>query len=451
VKTVHEKQPKGYRCSCACHREVRIHVAARCDCGKPITPLTQEQSAPEPPDCYQPPPKKKCCPPPCNPQQPGVVDLPQTPPPTVQTAPQRPETVGRPPIGDPTEIPWFRGQVRNILKNGPVFGPRKDEFLPFLFIRAKAGDRGGRKINGEFWESPDIYVAPNLESSIAPLMPPTVGGVAQASAPNTLYAHVWNTGKAPAYRVRVEFYWFDPSLGISRSDSNLLGAAYVDLGNRYSHLADWTVMNRSYGSFLSKGCHAIVKCPETWVPKFLNGGHECLVVRVFEPFMDGVSPDEFSAASNRHVGQRNIAVVQAASPASIDIALNLGYLPIATDAEVEVVLEDPATMEWLKLYTGKSSPDLHTPQQPVVAGLLPATLLRSRVPKISDLPFECRNPLLQRTERVPRGCDPLSISFHASAANLKAKEAQVLRVRQRVQGEIVGGYSIVLIGKPSSP
>ena len=156
--------------------------------------------------------------------------------------------------------------------NGPVFGPRKDEFLPFLFIRAKAGDRGNRNIIGEFWESPDIYVAPNLEASSAPLMPPTVGGVAQASAPNTLYAHVWNTGKAPAYRVRVEFYWFDPTLGISRSDSNLIGAAYVDLGNRFSHLAEWTVMHRQYGSFLSKGCHAIVKCPETWTPKFVNGG-----------------------------------------------------------------------------------------------------------------------------------------------------------------------------------
>jgi hypothetical protein len=318
-------------------------------------------------------------------------------------------------------------------------------------MRAKAGDRGNRRIVGEFWESPDIYVAPNLEASIAPLRPPTVGGVAQASAPNTLYAHVWNTGKAPAYRVRVEFYWFDPSLGISRSDSNFLGAASVDLGNRYSHLADWTVMHRPYGSFLSKGCHAIVKCPETWTPTFLNGGHECLVVRVLDPIMDAVSPNEFSAASDRHVGQRNIAVVQAASPASIDMALNLGYWPEAADAEVEVVLEDPASMEWLKLYTGKASPDLHAPQKPVVAGLLPAMLLGSHVPKIGDLPFECRKPLLRPTERVPRGCDPLSIPFHASVANLKGKEAQILRVRQRVQGEIVGGYSIVLIGNPTSP
>lgn len=446
---MYDKQPMGYRCSCECHREVRIHAADRCDCGRPVTPPVPEKCPSEPADCHQRPPKKKPCPPPCNPQQPGVVDLPQTPPPTVQTAPQRPETVGRPPIGDPTEIPWFRGQVRNILQNGPVFGPRKDEYLPFLFIRAAAGDRGGRKINGVFWESLDIYVAPNLDASIAPLMPPTVGGVAQANAPNTLYAHVWNTGKAAAYRVRVEFYWFNPSLGISRSDSNLIGAAYVDLGNRYSHLADWTVMNRPYGSFLSKGCHAILKCPETWTPTFLNGGHECLVVRVFEPLMDGVSPDEFSAANNRHVGQRNIAVVQAASPASIDISLNLGYLPAAVDAEVEVVLEDPATMEWLKLYTGKPNPDLHAPQQPVVAGLLPAVLLGSRAPKIGDLAFECRNPLLRPTERIARGCDPLSIPFHASVANLKAKEAQVLRVRQRVQGEIVGGYSIVLIGRPT--
>jgi hypothetical protein len=72
----------------------------------------------------------------------------------------------------------------------------------------------------------------------------------------------------------------------------------------------------------------------------LNGGHECLVVRVFDPIMDAVSPDQFSAAADRHIAQRNIAVVPAASPASIVIALNLGYLPEAADAEVEVVLED---------------------------------------------------------------------------------------------------------------
>lgn len=49
-----------------------------------------------------------------------------------------------------------------------------------------------------------------------------MGGIARANAPNTLYAHVWNVGKAPAFGVRVEFYWFNPSLGISRADANLI-------------------------------------------------------------------------------------------------------------------------------------------------------------------------------------------------------------------------------------
>lgn len=111
----------------------------------------------------------------------------------------------------------------------------------------------------------------DLEASIAPLTPLTVGGVSQTSAPNTLYAHVWNTGKASAYRARVEFYRFDPSLGISRSGSNLLGAVYSYLGKPILHLANWTVMNRPHGSFLSKECHVIVKCPEKWIPA---GGQE---------------------------------------------------------------------------------------------------------------------------------------------------------------------------------
>ena len=59
----------------------------------------------------------------------------------------------------------------------------------------------------------------------------------------------------------------------------------------------------------------------------MNNGHECLVVRAFEPLLDAVSPDQFSPGADRHVGQRNIAVVQAASPASIDLVLDLGWQP----------------------------------------------------------------------------------------------------------------------------
>ena len=36
--------------------------------------------------------------------------------------------------------------------------------------------------------------------------------------------------------------------------------------------------------------------------------------------------------------------------------------------------------------------------------------------------------------------------FHASIRDLRPGQARVLRLRQRVDGELLGGYSVVLIG-----
>lgn len=427
---------KGYACECPCHGNVTIHVAMTCDCGKPVSPPQQ--------GCE--PPKRPQCPPPPLKTQPGTADIPQAPPTNPNRSNIPPWKEGKPPVGDPNQIPWFRGKIKDILRDGPTFGPRKDEYLPYLLIRASSGDRGGRPIpGGVFWESPDIYVTPNQDASTAPLNPPALGGVAQANVPNTLYAHVWNLGKAPAYRVRVEFYWFNPSLGISRADANLVGAAWVDLANRFTLYPKWVEVKESYGQWLSQGCHAIVRCPESWVPTFENNGHECLVVRVFEPLLDSLNPNQFSAGSDRHVGQRNIAVVQAASPASVDLGLGLGYPDAPADAEVDVTLDAPANMEWLQLYAGNRNPGFVPPATSVSAGFFPPGAEGARVPSLSHLPVDLRAPLLKPRERFYRGCCPLHISFHASAPDLQPREAQVLRIRQRVGGEIVGGYSVVLI------
>jgi hypothetical protein len=373
------------------------------------------------------------------------VDVPQDqPPPNPKTSDVPPWKVGRPAPGSSGEIPWFRGKIRDIGRNGPTFGPRKDEHLPFLLVRSSSGDRGNRAIGGVFWESPDIWVLPNVEADVAPLMPPSMGGVAEANRPNTVYAHVWNLGKSQAYRVRVEFYWFNPSLGITRSDANLIGAAWVDLGNRFNVQQQWTEVRTPYGSWLSKGSHAIVRCPVTWWPVFENQGHECLVVRAFEPILDAVSPNQFSAAKDRHVGQRNISVVKAASPASIDLKLDLGFPDAPAEAEVDVEMAAPGSMEWLQLYSGKRNPGYVSAGQ-VVAGLLPPTALNARTVNLEQLPYECRTPLLRQTEKFYRGCDPLRIGFHASAADLLAGEAQVLRIRQRVGPDVIGGYSVVLL------
>lgn len=426
----------GFPCACTCHGGVSIHISLLCECGKAITP----PSDPSPGS------KRPKCPPPEVPSQPGTVDVEQqNPPPNVISSTVPPWSVGRPTEGSSSEIPWFSNQVGQVLRNGPQFGPRKDEYLPYLVIRASSGDRGGRPINGVFWESPDIFILPGQDADTAPLQPATFGAVAEANQPNTLYAHVWNFGKAPAYRARVEFYWFNPSLGISRADANLIGAAWVDLGNRFTLYPNWVEVTESYGQWLSQGCHALVRCPVSWVPVFENGGHECLVVRVFEPIMDALDPNQFSAAADRHVGQHNIAVVEASSPAAIDLALTLGYPDGPADAEVDVSTDPPATMEWLQLFAGSRAPGFHVPHGPVIAGLSPPTVSGVRVPSISKLPTESQSVLLRAKERFHRSCCPSSIAFHASAADLRPKDAQVFRIRQRLAGEVVGGYSVVLV------
>ncbi len=391
---------------------------------------------------------ERCEPPPRCPD-PGTGDVPQdTRPPKVKIDPTRPgRDPTRPPRNTPEDRNWFRDRVRDTLRDGPRFGPRKDEFLPFLLARSASGDAGARPFAGVFWESPDIFVLPGVDAAAAPLMPPTFGGLAKASAPNTLYAQLWNLGKAPAYRVRVEFYWFNPSLGISRADANFIGATWVDLGNRFARHASWTESRSAGLPYITMGSHAIVRCPTTWVPQFVNGGHECLVVRVSEPLLDAVAPEQFSAASDRHVAQRNIAVVTSSSPAQLDLALDLGFMAETGEAEVEVMAPDANGMEWLKLHRGSRDAHFNVPTHPLVYGLLPAQARNGRLLPISDLPLIQRAQLLRPRETLHRGCDPLTMQFHAGIADMRPGEAQLFRIRQKRGGTVVGGYSVVLMAK----
>lgn len=416
-------------------------------CGAPLPP--NSGGTPRPPcGCGDPNRGRHCEPPPRCPD-PGTGDVPQDqPPPKVRIDPTRPgQDPSRPPRNTPADQTWFRDRVRETMRDGPRFGPRKDEYLPYLLVRSAAGDAGARPFSGVFWESPDIFVVPGVDAAAAPLMPSTVGGVARAGLPNTLYAQLWNLGKAPAFRVRVEFYWCNPSLGISRADANLIGATWVDLGNRFARSADWVEQRGPSGTYLSMGSHAMVRCPTTWVPQFVNNGHECLVVRVSEPILDAVAPTQFSAAADRHVAQRNIAVVTSGSPAALDIALDLGYLEQTGTAEIEVVADDANGMDWLKLYSGSRSAHFQPPSHPTVAGLLPVQARGARVLDLAHLPSAQRGHLLRSRETVARGCDPLAVPFHAGIADMRPGEAQVLRVRQKVGGATVGGYTVVLIGK----
>ncbi len=182
------------------------------------------------------------------------------------TPPQSPLFTNAPGATPPTIPldPWTADerkqidQLKQLIKDGKIGSKgdpatndgrgRAQQFYPYLLVRSFTGDNGTRPFNQVFWESPDIWTAVG-EPATTPEIPPTHGGVLPAGQPNTIYAHVWNLGRAPLTGVVVTFYWFNPSLAIDAANANLIGMKRVDLGPRNSPL-----------------CHQLVKCPKAVGP-----------------------------------------------------------------------------------------------------------------------------------------------------------------------------------------
>lgn len=309
-------------------------------------------------------------------------------------------------------------------------GNRGDLYLPFLFLRANAGDLGARPVVGPFWESPDVLLLAGADPAVAPAVPAELGQTALAGQPNTLYAHVWNFGIAQAPNVVVEFYWCDPSLGIGPSGAHLIGTSSIALGAR--------------GSARS---HAVVKCPTAWFPTFVNGGHECLLVRVWDETSDGLGTPPWDAALNRHIGQRNIHVVASGAgmhamtrrtggPLLLPVPLTLKVGPLYGErAEVSVARAAPHEMPWLQLRTGARG------QFPAQA---PATgdVLLSAPTTIGGGPSTGAPPA---TGHQVVG-DDQQIAFTTGDTAPAPGEAHVYRVTASQQGQVFGGYTVVLLG-----
>jgi hypothetical protein len=372
---------------------------------------------------------KRCC---GDPERPNRPDYPK--PPGWEPG----DKPGKNPLDGATGVDDLRNKfnraVIDIIRSGgspkgPKFGPRKNEYLPFLLIRADAGDRGRRVLTTPFWESPDVFVAPDMNAATAPATPPTLGGVAKAGVHNTLWAHVWNLGRSPVYNARVEFYWFNPSLGFNQAAAHLIGVTYVDLGSRTSGHA-----------------HRIVKCPVSWIPTFVNGGHECLVVRVFEPLTDPLTPNQWDASNDRHVGQRNISVIQASSPATLELHLKLGCGVPPGPAQLDVQEVQPGNVRWLSLLEGKRDHG-YRPGNDVkeIVGFTYPTVVRpdTNKPSFQGIDLDSASRLLHRKLDFERGCDELEILFFMYVDGLKRGECRIYRITQTVNGKLCGGYTVI--------
>jgi hypothetical protein len=264
-------------------------------------------------------------------------------------------------------------------------------------------------VNGVFWESPDVYIVAGVPPSAAPSVPAQLGQTALAGQDNTVYAHVWNLGRGMAREVVVEFYWCNPTLGFNPIGANLIGTAYTVLGARGSGY-----------------CHEVVKCPVTWVPTFVNGGHECLLVRAWDVAADPMTNPEWDASQNRHLGQRNIHVVPAGSSLSNPLVMSVGPL-FGQPAQVAVTRVQPTFMPWLQLHT-------------MSRGTYPAP-----APATGAVGIGAPGGLLDQTG-VQVAADGQTVALGTTDGPPAPGSAHVYRVTASQGGNVFGGYSVVVLG-----
>ena len=383
-----------------------------------------------------------------------------------------PDSIGH--LSERDRIDKLREKLPSLLEQfDDKIGGRAERFYPYLLVRSIVGDRGDRPINIPFWESPDIWTAPG-DPATSPATPATHGGELTAGAPHTVYAHVWNLGRAPIAGVKVEFYWFNPALSVDDAHAHLIGMTRVDLGPRSSQT-----------------CHRLVKCPKPWTPHLIENGHECLVVRA-TAIGDGLGATHpWDAWANRHVGQRNVHVAAArtnlgALVGSLDATrppqTRVQLLQVGQQAEMTLRLAapnlklDPA-VQTLVLAEIRADGSLHLPGtsagtaggHAVVAGaaaptatgafavprIVPSTLLEIARPAVQAGRAATTRP----TEVLSSGANLHHLVGHDTLlapevvkriTQLKlpaAGQAHVLRIISFLGDQMVGGYTIVVRGR----
>lgn len=134
-----------------------------------------------------------------------------------------------------------------------------------------------------WWNSPDIWVVPGNDPNGSPGQP-------IAGEPAFLWGRVHNKGDNTASGTRVNFYWSNPATGILRSNSTLVGSAFVDLNPRDTK---------------------DVLCVIPWIPEIVNDGHECLIAEVIHPGdpLPSPLPNEFDPFNYNQIAQKNLTVL----------------------------------------------------------------------------------------------------------------------------------------------
>jgi hypothetical protein len=315
------------------------------------------------------------------------------------------------------------------------------------------GDHGVRPLTVPFWESPDVIVVPGVHDTYdgvsATLTP-------QAGVEHTIFVHVWNLGRLPTVGVKLRVYWANPSFSFNdpTHPPQFIGGRYVDLDDR-----------------TQPGCHRLVRIPTPWVPTFENNGHECLLAKL-DHFADGGGAG-FDARLNRHIGQRNLNLLPA--NANLDPLLKQLSQTLSRGADLQLVhaMQDVSTA--LLVHQPGLVGEFHAPRrlpsiaQPVdggfghLGGLVRSSTFATRfVPARVIAPnFDANriDPSLLTHAGVqevsPSAAAVVTLFNNLNIADLSAGgilkrlqalpgEAHMLRIQATDNGQLVGGYTLIL-------
>lgn len=261
--------------------------------------------------------------------------------------------------------------------------------------------------------SPDIWVVPGSDPAGAP-------GSPVAGQPAFLWARVTNSGSTPANGVRIDFYWANPALQVTRSNATLVGSAFADV---------------------PPGGTQEALCLVPWIPVIVNGGHECLVAVANHPAhaLPNPLPDAYDPPAYPQVAQKNLTVLEASAGRAFMFALTVSAL-LRVDKIVTVSAElgdklDEKTLLSLGL-----------------RGFKPARKAAVEV-GLGDSPYSvCEKDPIGKPElrmHIPKGT---SAGLHVAirANNLAAGEYQFIHIVERAGDEVLGGLGFVVTGNAST-
>jgi hypothetical protein len=261
-----------------------------------------------------------------------------------------------------------------------------------------------------WWESPDVWVVPGNDPN-GPPGSPIVG------QPAFLWARVTNLGDVAAKGTRVDFYWANPAGQMIVGVATSIGSAFVDLD--------------------ANNDTQEVLCLVPWVPA--TSGHECVLAVAHVGGDTNPIPDPlpqgypFDPPTHEQIAQRNLSVIAIGPHAQLLTVFVNAMGRTEKLSQMTIEFGDPVR-EHMLVQLGLHN--IRPAKEKVVSVSL------SREPRCGDQPDPKGSHEL--TVQVPRGTSvPIFVAIHAE--HLPKREYQVVRIVERISGNVVGGVSYLVV------